>query len=403
MKKIILTISSLFVVGSLYAAWDKIDDLENGLSDDWSIFQEVDNFQTEPSATVVADPFGAGQGMVLAINPGVALTASSLNMTVERQLPPSQQIVDPVTESKLTTLYFKVGRPTVGGVPGEVDVTWGMAAESARDGDTGLMGYGSYSVLGRYEINGIMDIRDSGDYIDLVTEALGTNVYYQVWFVIDHFTNTFSQYIQGGTEFAVPTLVYTGATYRNLTTDNLEHLLFITSAGTIDEAKGKDDLYFDDFYIDLDGMNLTTPSSNGGGGSTNTSKLINISTRANVGTGDNVLIGGFIIGGTEAKTVLIRAVGAELVAQGVQDGAFLADPLVQIFSGGSIIAQNDNWDADDAAGVTAAGEQVAGFQLEAGSNSAGIVIELQPGAYGAIVVGADGGTGICLVEVYEVE
>ncbi len=402
MKKIILTISSFFVVGSLYAAWDKIDDLEGGLSDDWTIFQEADNFQTEPSTTVVPDPFGAGQGMVLAINPGVALTDSSLNMTVERQLPASQQIVDPITESKLTTLYFKVGRPAVSGAPGEVDVTWGMVAESARSAETGLMGYGSYSVLGRYEIDGIMDIRDGGSYVDLVEAALATNIYYEVWFVIDHFTNTFSQYVKGGTEFTEPTLVFTGATYRNLTTDNLEHLLFITSAGTVAEAKGKDDLYFDDFYIDLEGMNLTTPSSNGGG-STSGGKLINISTRANVGTGDDVLIGGFIVGGTANKTVLIRAVGSELTDQGVSADAVLADPQIQLFSGGAVIATNNDWDADDAAAISAAGAQVAGFQLAAGSLSAGILIELAPGAYGAIVTGANGTTGICLVEVYEVE
>ncbi len=144
-------------------------------------------------------------------------------------------------------------------------------------------------------------------------------------------------------------------------------------------------------------------ASTNGGGSTSGSRLINISTRADVGTGDNVLIGGFIVGGTENKTVLIRAVGSELTDQGVADGTFLADPLVQIFSGGQVLATNDDWDADDAAGVTAAGEQVAGFQLVAGSKSSGLVIELAPGAYGAIVTGADGGTGICLIEVYEVE
>ncbi len=382
--------------------WQKIDDLENGLTSAWTIFQEEGNFQAEPSVTVVDDPLGAGQGKVLAVNPGVPLTTSSLNMTVERTLSESQQIVDPVTESQLTTFYFKVGRPTVSGAPGEVDVTWGLAAESARSGETGLHAYGSYSVLGRYEANGIMDIRDGGSYVDLANAALNTNVYYEAWFVVDHFNNTFSQYLKGGTDFPEQTMVYSGAGYRNLTFDNLETLLIITSAGTIDAVKGKDDIYFDDFHIDVSGQNLTTPLSLGGGHAEG-GKLINISTRAKVGTGDNVLIGGFIVGGNESVTVLIRAVGSELLDQGVAAGTFLADPQIQLFSGGQVIATNDNWDADDAAGVMAAGQQVAGFQLVAGSLSAGLVIDLAPGAYGAIVTGADGGTGICLVEVYEVE
>src|SRR4051794_15503774 len=73
-----------------------------------------------------------------------------------------------------------------------------------------------------------------------------------------------------------------------------------------------------------------------------TSWLSNISTRAVVQTGDNVMIGGFIVEGTQPKTVIIRALGSELTPFGVADP--LADPTLELRDGaGSLIASNDNW------------------------------------------------------------
>ncbi|MDB2499526.1 hypothetical protein N9X40_01585 [bacterium] len=261
MKKILLTLSSIFVVGSLSATFQKIDDFESGLSDSITIIQEEGNFATSPSATIVADPFGGDQGNVLAINPGVPSTTDALNQTIEYALAEGQQITDPVTESKPVTFYFRMARPTVEGVPGEADITWGLSDSTARSEPTAPLGYGTYSVLGRIETNGIPDIRDGGDYIDLTTEAIETQTWYEFWFVVDHFTNTFSQYVKGGTDFPAQTMVYENAAYRNATVNPLDTLLFITSAGTIDEVKGKDDTYIDDIYIDLDGINLDSPSA----------------------------------------------------------------------------------------------------------------------------------------------
>ena len=81
--------------------------------------------------------------------------------------------------------------------------------------------------------------------------------------MVDHFTNTFSQYIEGGSDFATQTLVYEGALYRNLTVDDLQTMLFITSAGDINNVKGKDPIYFDNFYIDTEAQNLSAPELGG--------------------------------------------------------------------------------------------------------------------------------------------
>ena len=123
--------------------------------------------------------------------------------------------------------------------------------------------------------------------------------------------------------------------------------------------------------------------------------LINISTRGQVQTGDNVMIGGFIIQGDSPQTVLIRAVGPNLANYGVT--GVLADPMLELHrsSDGAIIASNDNWQtAANAAAILATGlAPVSPFE-------SAILITLPPGAYTAIVTGANGGTGVGILEVF---
>lgn len=121
--------------------------------------------------------------------------------------------------------------------------------------------------------------------------------------------------------------------------------------------------------------------------------LANISTRGFVNTGQGQLISGFIIRGGP-KLVIIRALGPSLASKGVSP--VLADPTLKLFNGGRIIAQNDNWQG--ASNVT--DTRGTGIPPLNAKESA-IVIRLEPGAYTAIVTGADNGTGIALVEVYE--
>jgi hypothetical protein len=78
---------------------------------------------------------------------------------------------------------------------------------------------------------------------------------------------------------------------------------------------------------------------------TRTDRLINLSSRAKVGTGESVLITGFVIGGTDSKRVLIRAVGPTLAAFGL--ASTLPNPAIKIYRGSNLIAQNDDWSNDE--------------------------------------------------------
>ena len=121
---------------------------------------------------------------------------------------------------------------------------------------------------------------------------------------------------------------------------------------------------------------------------------VNLSTRGAVGTGDQVMIGGFVVAGPSPHRFIVRAIGPSLAPLGVP-GA-LADPTLELYdSTGTSLAQNDNWQDTQAAEVTA-----SGF-VPANAAESAIVVTLQPGAYTAIVRGKNGTTGIGLVEVFD--
>jgi len=121
--------------------------------------------------------------------------------------------------------------------------------------------------------------------------------------------------------------------------------------------------------------------------------LANIATRGRVLTGEDVMIGGFIIQGSGPQNVVVRARGPSLSATGVPN--VLANPMLQLFSGQTQIGINDNWqDAANAAQI-----QASGF-APADPLEAAILSTLQPGAYTAIVTGAGGTTGVAIVEVF---
>jgi hypothetical protein len=131
--------------------------------------------------------------------------------------------------------------------------------------------------------------------------------------------------------------------------------------------------------------------------------LGNISTRAFVQTGENVMIGGFIVQGTGPKRVIIRAIGPELTQYGIADA--LANPRLELHNGtGALIASNDNWQTTILGGITPAIRSAifrtaAAFRLRQASRA--IVADLQPGNYTAIVRGVNNTAGVALVEVYD--
>jgi hypothetical protein len=133
------------------------------------------------------------------------------------------------------------------------------------------------------------------------------------------------------------------------------------------------------------------------------SKLGNVSTRSFVQTGDNVMIGGVIVQGTEPKRVIIRAIGPELTQYGVPNA--LADPTLELHdSTGALIGSNDNWQHTIIGGIITE-DQVRDIQNSGHApgdpSESAIIANLPPGNYTAIVRGVNNTTGVALVEVYD--
>jgi glucose/arabinose dehydrogenase len=128
------------------------------------------------------------------------------------------------------------------------------------------------------------------------------------------------------------------------------------------------------------------------------SQAMNISTRARVEAGDNVLIGGFIVTGSAAKKVIVRAIGPSLSQHGVSD--VLADPTLELHhANGALLQSNDNWQDD-----SSQASQIRASGLAPSSNlESAIIATLQPGNYTAIVRGKNSRQGIALAEVYDLD
>lgn len=130
-------------------------------------------------------------------------------------------------------------------------------------------------------------------------------------------------------------------------------------------------------------------------GTGDTPRFTNLSARNKVGIGSNILIAGFTLAGEGARNLLIRAVGPTLSEFGVT--GVLTDPMLEIYSGSTKIAENDNWSATLAS--TAA--SVGAFALNPGSKDAAITVSLPKGGYTVQVSGVDSGVGEAIVEIYE--
>jgi cyclophilin family peptidyl-prolyl cis-trans isomerase len=128
-----------------------------------------------------------------------------------------------------------------------------------------------------------------------------------------------------------------------------------------------------------------------------TPRLVNLSVRAQVDS-NSILISGFVIGGSYPTTVLIRAIGATLSVFGVS-GA-LENPKLQLYNATTLVGENDDWGGD--AQLSAVGNSVGAFTLGPSSKDAVMLVTLPPGNYTAHVSGVNNGSGIALMEVYEV-
>jgi Matrixin len=126
-------------------------------------------------------------------------------------------------------------------------------------------------------------------------------------------------------------------------------------------------------------------------------RLVNISTRGQVGVGDQVLIGGLIVTGSQPKNVVLRAIGPSLTGAGVH-GA-VTDPMIELHNASGVtIATNDNWQSSAQASAINATGLAPRNPLESA-----ILVTISPGNYTAIVRGVNNTTGIGLVEVYDLD
>src|SRR5438034_88728 len=170
-------------------------------------------------------------------------------------------------------------------------------------------------------------------------------------------------------------------------------LVGVLSCGSLATCNNPYDNYskLADFYSQIESY-IGTPSYLG-----------NISTRSLVQTGDNVMIGGFIVQGTTPKRVIIRAIGPELSQYGVPNP--LADPTLELHDGnGALIASNDNWQTTIIGGIITQ-DQVQDIQNSGHApgdpSESAIIANLPPGNYTAIVRGINNTTGVALAEVYD--
>ncbi|GAB5560253.1 MAG: hypothetical protein SynsKO_19000 [Synoicihabitans sp.] len=128
-------------------------------------------------------------------------------------------------------------------------------------------------------------------------------------------------------------------------------------------------------------------------------RLLNLSTRAEIGLNGTFLTAGFVVQGEGTTQLLIRGVGPELSNYNVP--GVLPDPTLEVFdANGMVIAENDDWATADAA-VVAVGSAAGAFPLTAGSKDAALLLELPAGVYTVQLKGKDGATGQGLIELYE--
>ena len=131
------------------------------------------------------------------------------------------------------------------------------------------------------------------------------------------------------------------------------------------------------------------------------SRLVNVSARCLVGTGDRALMAGFFIKGVRTKSVLIRAVGPTLGTLGVTD--YLPDPQLALLRGETLVQTNEDWFRDGGAqSLPPVFAAIGAFPLSTQSRDAALLLSLSPGAYTARVTGAASTTGVALIEIYEV-
>jgi hypothetical protein len=206
--------------------------------------------------------------------------------------------------------------------------------------------------------------------------------------------------------------------------DELTHTLYVLTSGTtqhppriilFDETNGFAMLYAVDqegtaSNMVFDAAHRQILVSQGNAGALNLLQnsilprrnlLGNISTRALIGGGDDALIGGFIVSGTQPKKVMLRAIGPSLSKAGVTNA--LSDPTLELHAENGAVFHNDDWQTTNLADFESDQEgEIAASGIAPGDpHEAAMLAQLGPGAYTAVVRGKSGATGVGLIEAYD--
>ena len=209
----------------------------------------------------------------------------------------------------------------------------------------------------------------------------------------------------GLTTITIPESVTLIESYAFYACTSLTQITFLGNAPTIDSTA---------FQGANSGAVITYPAGAAGytnpfaglpaaaGAATNSlTRLVNISTRAPVGTGGSILIPGFVIQGSGTETLLIRGDGPSLTGFGVT--GVLAHPILSVLSGQTVIASNTGWGTNpNPAQITSVAAQVGAFSFASGSADCAVIVNLPAGTYTVEVSGVGNTTGVALAEVYEV-
>jgi hypothetical protein len=132
-------------------------------------------------------------------------------------------------------------------------------------------------------------------------------------------------------------------------------------------------------------------------------RLVNIGTRAQVGTGSDIMIAGFVVSGGGSEKLLVRGDGPSLAQFGVT--GILAQPSLSLSaqSANAVVASNTSWTTNsDPAQIASLSQAVGAFSFASGSADSAVVVDLPAGAYSAELSGVNNTTGVALVEIYEV-
>lgn len=171
----------------------------------------------------------------------------------------------------------------------------------------------------------------------------------------------------------------------------------ITSADGIDNVSTNDSVYSKVFpYAGTPHNGRNHEHHNvSATGATSQERFNNIATRGLIQSGDNVLIGGIIVGGNANKKVVVRGIGPSLSDKNVANP--LPNPIIQVFQNDTKIAENDNWKDSQQDALTATG------LAPSRDEEAAVLLDLAPGNYTMVVRSADGSSGIGVVEAYDID